>query len=996
MMIGQTVSHYRILEKLGEGGMGVVYLAEDVNLGRRVAIKFLSAQDHHYRARFLREARAVSTLSHQNIAHIYEYGEAADGQPFIVMELVHGKTLHDLLNESALTVWDAVRIIEAVCEALSEAHSHGIIHRDIKPSNVIVTERGQVKVLDFGLVKHLNDEQSSAANPDAQTLLATRTRSNIVVGTPLYLSPEQATSGIVDGRSDLFALGALLYECITGQPAFNGSSVLEIGAQVIHVNPPPPSNVNSRISRELDRVTMKALAKKPTERYQTAQEMLEDLRATHETLSDDARRTPRISRASRTQHPSALVTLTDAIRRPRLSISSFLIALLAISAVVWIGIYLFKAKPHQPLPDAQSWYNKGDDALREGAYYRASKALEQATSVDDQYALAHARLAEAWMELDYADKAKTELLKASSLVPDRSILPNAERHYMDAISATATRNYAAAVAAYREIARLTPERPQVYVDLGRALEKSDQIDEAIKNYLEATNRDPQYATAYLRVGILYANRKQQPASATAAFDKADSLFQAMGNVEGHTEVLYQRGLLLRGTNRTEARKNLELAFELAKANNSELQQINTMLALSRLSYSEGKTAEAQKYAEDAVEFAQNKGLENLTVRGLIQLGSSFSAAGDYAGAEREFLRARDFARANKSANLEASSMQNLGALRIQQLRTDEGLQLVQQALAFFRQNNYPAEVNVCLTSIGRANRRKGDYNAALDAIQTKLQLAQQAKDQRQIATALGDIAMVLSEQERYPEARERYDESYAISKTLGDNLNLAYNLMNKGHVLARLGLFDEAARSLAQAKELASRPEADYKPVLAELPLRNAEIALAQRNFQLARKESAEALALSSGKQYEGLAVEAKSVLGLAQAFSGDAREGVRACEEAVQMAERGVDDTLLSRMLLALAEAQYEAGDMDQALTNALKAQERFARVGQQESEWRAWLVAARASQRKGDAEAAKEQLAHSREVFSQLQQRWRPDDFNTYLARPDVQLLHKQLGGS
>ena len=201
---------------------------------------------------------------------------------------------------------------------------------------------------------------------------------------------------------------------------------------------------------------------------------------------------------------------------------------------------------------------------------------------------------------------------------------------------------------------------------------------------------------------------------------------------------------------------------------------------------------------------------------------------------------------------------------------------------------------------------------------------------------------------------------------------------------------------LVQAKELAGQPGADYKQVLAEVSLRKAEIALAQRHFPVARAESEQALALSSGKQYEDISVPAKSVLGLAQAFSGAAREGVRACEEAVAMAERGGDDALLSRMMLALAEAEYEAGDIDKALGNALKAQERFARAGQQESEWRAWLVASRASQSKGDATAAGEQIAHSIEVLSQLQQRWRQDAFNIYLTRPDVQLFHKQLGGS
>ncbi|MDQ2976117.1 MAG: serine/threonine protein kinase, partial [Acidobacteriota bacterium] len=154
-MIGQTVSHYRILEKIGEGGMGVVYMAEDTHLGRHVAIKFLSAaDDHNYRARFLREARAVSSLSHPNIAIIHDYGETPDGLPFIVMEYIKGGTLSELLHESGLTLSRALEIIEAVAEALGAAHARGIIHRDIKPSNILVDEQGQVKVLDFGLVKH--------------------------------------------------------------------------------------------------------------------------------------------------------------------------------------------------------------------------------------------------------------------------------------------------------------------------------------------------------------------------------------------------------------------------------------------------------------------------------------------------------------------------------------------------------------------------------------------------------------------------------------------------------------------------------------------------------------------------------------------------------------------------------------------------------------------------------------------------------------------------
>jgi serine/threonine protein kinase len=207
-MIGETVSHYRIIERLGEGGMGVVYLAEDTLLGRRVAIKTLTDTtgpgNQHFRTRFLREARAVSALSHPHIATIHDYGETPSGQPYIVMEFVKGKMLSDLIQEEALTLNRAVQIIADVAEALAEAHRHSIVHRDIKPSNVAINERGEVKVLDFGLSKQLSGLSDSTSDP--QVLLDTQTREGFIVGTPMYLSPEQALGVSIDTRSDLFSL----------------------------------------------------------------------------------------------------------------------------------------------------------------------------------------------------------------------------------------------------------------------------------------------------------------------------------------------------------------------------------------------------------------------------------------------------------------------------------------------------------------------------------------------------------------------------------------------------------------------------------------------------------------------------------------------------------------------------------------------------------------------------------------------------------------------
>jgi serine/threonine protein kinase/tetratricopeptide (TPR) repeat protein len=1010
-MIGQTVSHYRILDKLGEGGMGVVYLAEDTHLGRHVAIKFLSnttSDTHHFKARFLREARAASMLSHTHIATIYDYGETPEGFPFIVMEEVKGQPLNDLLHDGELTFARAIEIVEDVASALAEAHEHGIVHRDIKPSNVFINERGQVKVLDFGLAKQLNEEHSQA-DPDARTLLATHTRSDIVVGTPLYLSPEQALSAPVDGRSDLFALGALLYECITGRPAFSGASVIEIGAQVIHIDPPPPSAINPRVPPELDRITMKALQKKPLARYQSAKEMIEDLRevredVSHDTqrvrrlLSDDPHRTGSASSQRRTNRSSALMIIKDGFKegfRWRVSLGFVIIAVLAAGLVVWAVVNGLRPKPVKVSAEAQSWYDRGMEALHRGEYYQASKALKEAIAIEDKYAMAHARLAESLMEMGYFDNAKDEMLRVSTLVPDRSVLAQTDSLYLECINALVSNDFTSAVKAYGEIARLSPEQPFVYVDLGRAFEKNAEPARAIENYVQATNRDPQNALAYLRLGVLYG-RQQNMAGAIAAFDKSKMIYDASSNIEGEASVFYERGsAFLNARKLEEAREDLQQALNQANASGNDFQRISTQLQLSRLSYTEGDITKAQSYANDAISFAQQHGLDDLIALGLNNLGYSFFVSSEYEQAEKYYKQGLEFARRSKARLREALILQNLGSMYIQQLRTDEGLNYARQALAFFEQGQYRSNVHTCLTVIGRANRRKGDYEAALKAFQQTLELAEQSNYPAQIAFSHGEIATVLAEQERYPEALNRYSQSYEIHRSLNDTRYMAYSLMNRGGVLWRLGRYEEARASLGQAEESASQPDNIVKPVLAEIPLHYAQLALSERHFPEAKKKSQQALE-RAGTQYESVAIQARYTLGLAEALSGEAREGKKTCEEAVEMAKHAGDAGLLSRAWLALAESLLENTDAQGALANALNAQESFSRGGQLESEWRAWAIASRASHLKGDERAASDQLAQANNIFSQLRQKWGEEVFASYLSRPDIQFSHKQIGES
>ena len=993
-MIGQTVSHYRIIEKLGEGGMGAVYLAEDLHLARRVAIKFLTSTDHHYRARFIREARAVSALNHPNIAVVHDYGETPQSQPFIVMEYVKGKSLSDLLEEG-LTLRRSVEIVSSIAAALGEAHDHGIVHRDIKPSNVLVSERGHVKVLDFGLVKHLFEPQMSGVDLDAKTIYSTQTRSDVIVGTPLYLSPEQATGKAIDGRSDLFALGALLYECLTGQSAFSGGSVLEIGAQIIHVTPPPPSKINPHVPPALDRITLKALEKKVEERYQSAAELLEDLQTAAATLSGNG--VPVASKAKPTEGfkraTNAFATLTMSLRRQRFSLASMIPAIIIAGTVVWAIIHYWPRSSYQPPATALHWYEKGTEYLHNGAYLQASKALTQAVALDPQYALARARLAQAWTELDYSDRAKDELLEVSTIIGNRSNLSRGDGLYLDAITATVTRRFSDAVKAYTELVKLSPDSSSVYLDLGYAYENDGNLDKAIENYLKAIELNKgQYATAYLRAGSVY-NRNRKDAAATdkasAMFDEAERLYRADSNTEGLIEVFRQRGILFREKGKyEEAKAHFQKAFDASRANGNEAQQIAALIDLSYLESKRGAIAEAENYATQAVSFAQQKQLENLTAGALLELGNTFSSKGDLAKAEYYFNQAIQIARANKGRLQEHRGMANLGALYIQTLRIDDGVRTVQQALDYFQQENYPGPAAICLGHIARGNRRKGDYAAAQQAVNQKFALANQINTRPATADAHLEFGALLLDQDKLPAALAEYDKALQLYEEDKNQFRIAFSKANKAKILARLGRVDDAKLLLDEVFAITNEKKSTFLQLVPELHLVKAELNLSQNILPQAIASANEAIKTSDAKS--DVAIQAQSILGVAKAMSGGGKEGKKLCDDAIKAAEKAGDFGLHSRALLAGAEAALKGNDPQTSLILATQAQERFARGEQLESEWRAWLIASLASQKLGDANKAAEQTQNALNLRSKLEEQWGVD-FKQYILRPDIQVLLK-----
>ena len=437
---GQQVAHYRIISKIGEGGMGQVYLAEDSKLKRYVALKVLSSVGaSDARRRLLREARAAAALDHPHICGIHEIGEA-NGTSYIAMQYVEGETLDVILKRERLTCDVTLTIARQIAEGLAEAHARNLIHRDIKPQNIMLTHRRQVKILDFGLAKSVTGGGMLDSDAETQPLL---TRAGAIVGTVPYMSPEQVKGEALDSRSDIFSFGAVLYEMFTGRRPFAAKSTAEIISEILKAEPEPISSHSNNAPSGLQDFLSKCLAKDPQKRYQTMREVAIEL----ERLSHAPKPTrPRTTGAAATD---GLAIADDRSKGVGFPTSRGALALLAtVMLVVIAGVYLWRIRTSQTVQSgnvksvnsaAYDYYLRGKlNASSENRDNNetAIRVLEDVVKMEPSYAPAYAELARAYgIKANYfaPEAEKKKLNEDAKLAVEKSLLldPNlAEGHFV--------------------------------------------------------------------------------------------------------------------------------------------------------------------------------------------------------------------------------------------------------------------------------------------------------------------------------------------------------------------------------------------------------------------------------------------------------------------------------------------------------------------------------------------------------------------------------------
>jgi tetratricopeptide (TPR) repeat protein/predicted Ser/Thr protein kinase len=764
--------------------MGDVYLAEDLDLGRHVAIKFLNAPfDDHARQRLLNEARAVAALDHPLICAVHEVGHDEAHGDFIVMQYVDGETLATRLTRGPLAPDATLELAADVADALDAAHRRGIVHRDLKPQNIVLQPSGRPKLLDFGISKRLTPPDGVTQAPTGTPLTGAHT----LVGTPGYMSPEQMRGKPADFRSDLFALGCVLYECLTARRAFAGTTTAEVFGQVLHVDPPAVSTTAVGVSPDLDVMVSRLLRKAPHERFQSAAEVLGAIRTLRGlTTRVDSRASARTRTGG--WRPTA--------RQQVVGVSALVVA-----AIAGWWVWSRNGSLVEPPPGAARWYGQGVEALRDGAYAGARASLEEAIRLFPDDALAYSRLAEACAELDDDAAAQVALLRVAGL---NARLPGDERLRLDAVRSLVLRDYDQAIKAFTTLLARHPTDAGLHVDAGRAVEAAGNAGQAREYYAKAVALDPQYAAAHLRLGSAAA-RAGETKLALSAFDEAIRLYRASTRIEGEAEALIRKAARQSATgDYAGARTSSERAIAISVDERYLPQRLRASFQLARVTMAEGRFAEAEALATAAVAQAQAAGHEGMAAEGLIAVANSLLALGRSADADAEVARAIALAAKKGARRIEMQARLQQAYFRHAAGNYREAVALAQGPLKFFEDGRYRDLTAQAKNVLSRAREYLEEYDEARRLTTEVLEYAEAVNNNALVAETLENLAGQLTKLGNLPEAERRRRRIEQISRAQGDHQRLKYDLTNRAELLIGLGrgieamaLLDEIRKAIA-------------------------------------------------------------------------------------------------------------------------------------------------------------------------------------------------------
>ncbi len=793
--VGSQVSHYRLDRVLGAGGMGEVFLARDLTLDRPVAIKFLiEPDDEQGRRRLLAEARSVAALDHPSICTVHEVVTDEVSGDFIVMAYVEGETLATRLGRGRMQPSEMLAVMTPLFQALASAHRVGVVHRDIKPQNIVITPSGQPKLLDFGIAKRMISEDQPA---DATTASQVTGDGN-VVGTLAYMSPEQIQGRPVDARSDLFSLGCVLYECLVGVRPFAGASRAEIIGRLLHVDPAAPSTVVPGLAPTYDTLCADLLRKVPSERFQSADEVLGAIRS----LS------PNYRSAETTRATAAEVRGPSRLSRRQWMTLTVAAGVVALAGMGWFwrGAALPTASP-----EAIQWFDRGVEKLREGSYAGARSALLEAVRLSPEFIQAHLRLAEAKAELDDNGGAQEALLKVNALLPSASRLPQEDQWRLEAVRSAVLRDHDRAIAAYRQLADVSPNTASVWLDVGRAEEAAGRRAAALENFARAVKLDGQYAAARVRLGVVQSQGGQS-AAAIASLDEAIRLYQAGANVEGEAEATLRKAAVHSARRELDgARTALARVAEISADPRYVSLRLRAAFARARLALADGQFQEAETLSRAASDEAIRARLLTIASDGLRDLGTALLVAGRRADADVQFTKAIDLAIEQRADRAEMQARLQQAALRLQDDRYKDVIAMTDAPLQFFATGRYVRNEAEAKSILARAHEGLEQYDQARQLASEVLALATSIDDQVLIGVSLDNLAGQAERLGQLPEALALRERLETLHRERSDHTSLGYDLVNRAELLIRLGRGDEGEVALSEVERAIATGREAYR-----------------------------------------------------------------------------------------------------------------------------------------------------------------------------------------